>query len=126
MDDFDDGALRQPAAGVQVPISIYRSGADCAILGHGQQYVLAEHMFTTQGGNSFTAHQDLIAGDTRHRTREALVNLPSCAGSKCVWGCDAPKGTHTSLITQDDEFQPGQGPFPASPIRNAARPARRG
>ncbi|MGC1379419.1 MAG: alkaline phosphatase family protein [Candidatus Baltobacteraceae bacterium] len=77
-----------------------------------KQYVLAEHMFTTQGSSSFTAHQDLIAGGTVIEPNEALINLPSCSGSKCIWGCDAPKGTHTSLITRDDGFQPGQGPFP--------------
>ncbi|MBV9333915.1 MAG: hypothetical protein JO146_07890, partial [Candidatus Eremiobacteraeota bacterium] len=27
-------------------------------------------------------------------------------------GCDAPKGTHTSLITRDNVFQAGKGPFP--------------
>ena len=95
---------RRPAGGGQVPVSIYRSGADAPYWDMAKQYVLAEHMFTTQGGSSFTAHQDLIAGGTVIEPDEALVNLPSCAGSKCVWGCDAPKGTHTSLITQDDEF----------------------
>jgi phospholipase C len=29
------------------------------------QYVLADHMFPTEFGTSFTAHQDLIAGTTR-------------------------------------------------------------
>ena len=29
-----------------------------------QRYVLADHMFQTQGSGSFTAHQDLIAGAT--------------------------------------------------------------
>ena len=32
-----------------------------------QQYVLADHMFQTQGSGSFTAHQDLIAGATAAR-----------------------------------------------------------
>ena len=32
-----------------------------------QQYVLADHMFQTQGSGSFTAHQDLIAGATADR-----------------------------------------------------------
>jgi len=75
-------------------------------------YALAEHMFTVQGSSSFTAHQDLIAGGTVIAPNEALVDLPSCSGSTCIWGCDAPKGTVTSLITQNDDFQPGKGPFP--------------
>jgi phospholipase C len=77
-----------------------------------KQYALAEHMFTTQGSSSFTAHQDLIAGGTVVEPNEALVDLPSCAGPKCIWGCDAPAGTHTSLITERNDFQPGKGPFP--------------
>jgi len=79
-----------------------------------KQYALAEHMFTTQGSSSFTAHQDLIAAGTVVAPSESLVDLPSCAGPKCVWGCDAPKKpmTHTSLITRNDVFEPGKGPFP--------------
>jgi phospholipase C len=78
-----------------------------------KQYVLAEHMFTTQAGPSFTAHQDLIAGGTVVAPNEALVNLPSAK----PWGCDAPKGTKTSLITRDDVFRLGQGPFPCLTYR---------
>jgi phospholipase C len=76
------------------------------------EYTLAEHMFTTQGSSSFTAHQDLIAGDTLITPTRALIDLPSCAGSKCIWGCDAPPGTRTSLISHDDVYRGGAGPFP--------------
>lgn len=77
-----------------------------------KQYALAARMFTTQGSSSFTAHQDLIAGGTVLASGDALVNDPSCSGATCVWGCDAPYGTHTSLVTRDDDFEPGKGPFP--------------
>ncbi len=77
-----------------------------------QQYALAEHMFTTQGSSSFTAHQDLIAGDTVIRPNEATIDLPSCAGPSCIWGCDAPTGTVTDLITYNDTFEGGKGPYP--------------
>ena len=70
-------------------------------------------MFTTQGSSSFTAHQDLIAGDTVIKPNEALINLPSCSGTKCVWGCDAPKGTHTSLITRTTYSSRDEGRFHA-------------
>jgi phospholipase C len=73
-----------------------------------KQYVLAEHMFTTQGGPSFTAHQDLIAGGTVFSPNEALINMPSAY----PWGCDAPAGTKTSLITKGDVVRLGRGPFP--------------
>jgi phospholipase C len=81
-----------------------------------QQYTLAEHMFTTQGSDSFTAHQDLIRGGTLVSTGRSMVDLPSCSGTKCKWGCDAPPGTHTSLITQNDNYTKyrGKGPFPCS------------
>ena len=81
-----------------------------------QQYTLAEHMFTTQGSDSFTAHQDLIRGGTLVETGKSLVDLPNCSGSKCKWGCDAPHGTHTSLITKGDNYVKfkGKGPFPCS------------
>ncbi len=78
-----------------------------------EQYVLAEHMFTTEGSSSFTAHQDLIAGGTVVEPNEALVNLPSAY----PWGCDAPSGTTTSLVTKDGVFQGGQGPFPCLTYR---------
>ena len=74
-----------------------------------KQYVLAEHMFTTQGSASFTAHQDLIRGSTTLPSGLALVDYPT----HDPWGCDAPKGTVTSLITADDQLEkPGTGPFP--------------
>src|SRR5215469_427457 len=38
------------------------------------QYVLADHMFPTEFGTSFTAHQDLIAGTTQVSPGESLVN----------------------------------------------------
>jgi phospholipase C len=80
-----------------------------------QQYTLAEHMFTTQGSDSFTAHQDLIRGDTVVQSGQAMIDLPTCSGSKCYWGCDAPMGTHTHLVTQGNVYVKGRlGPFPCS------------
>jgi phospholipase C len=79
-----------------------------------KQYTLAEHMFTTQGDSSFTAHQDLIAGSTVvPSTNLALVNFPTCGGN-CSWGCDATAGTKTSLISFDNQWVKYQakGPFP--------------
>ena len=73
-----------------------------------KQYVLADRMFQTQGSGSFTAHQDLIAGGTLIDPTHALIDNPS----NQPWGCDAPAGTVTSLITTSKQFQQGQGPFP--------------
>ncbi len=79
-----------------------------------QQYVLADHLFQTQGSGSFTAHQDLIAGATlinQPKDTKSLVDFPS----QRPWGCDAPPGTTTSMLvvkdhTIHDEYQ--KGPFP--------------
>jgi phospholipase C len=73
-----------------------------------KQYVLADRMFQTQGSGSFTAHQDLIAGGTLIDPTHALIDNPS----NQPWGCDAPPGTVTSLITTSRQFLQGQGPFP--------------
>jgi phospholipase C len=73
-----------------------------------QQYALLDHMFQTQGSGSFTAHQDLIAGATAIDAKDSIIDTPS--GSP--WGCDAPAGTRTSLITTKGVILRGKGPFP--------------
>jgi phospholipase C len=73
-----------------------------------QQYALADNTFQTQGSGSFTAHQDLIAGNTAINSKESLIDSPF--GSP--WGCDAPKGTKTSLLTTSGQYLRGKGPFP--------------
>lgn len=72
------------------------------------QYVLADHMFQTQGSGSFTAHQDLIAGGTMIDSTKALIDFPTLS----PWGCDAPAGTLTTLVTQSNQVLPNDGPFP--------------
>jgi phospholipase C len=76
-----------------------------------KQYTLAEHMFTTIGSDSFTAHQDLIRGGTIVEKDGAMVDDPTC--SDCMWGCDAVMGTFTHLITKDNAFIK-DGPFPCT------------
>ncbi len=73
-----------------------------------RQYVLADHMFQTQGTGSFTAHQDLIAGGAMIDPSKSLIDFPS----QQPWGCDAPAGTSTTLITAGNEYLPNDGPFP--------------
>ena len=64
-----------------------------------QQYVLGDEMFQTQGSGSFTAHQDLIRGGSAlggiYGDGPSLIDTPT--GDP--WGCDAPAGTKTDLIT---------------------------
>jgi phospholipase C len=78
-----------------------------------KQYVLSDHMFQTQGSGSFTAHQDLIRGDTAINTSFNLVDFPS-GGASQPWGCDSHPGTVTSTITANGTWKPYQdhGPFP--------------
>ena len=79
-----------------------------------KQYTLAEHMFTTQGSGSFTAHQDLIRGGTIVEPGRAMIDLPTCSGPNCRWGCDAPTKTLTHLITQRNKYLAKLGPAPCS------------
>jgi len=77
-----------------------------------EQYVLADHLFTTQGSGSFTAHQDLIRGGTTidAMQTEALVDFPTHQ----PWGCNAPAGTVTSLLIAGSppKYESHAGPFP--------------
>ncbi|MGA8575735.1 MAG: alkaline phosphatase family protein [Candidatus Cybelea sp.] len=76
------------------------------------QYTLAEHMFTTQGSDSFTAHQDLIAGGTVVEPNRSMVDLPGC--SMCTWGCDAPPGVQVHLITAGNQYLGKASVFPCT------------
>jgi phospholipase C len=76
-------------------------------------YVLADHMFQTQGSGSFTAHQDLIAGATILNKKQTIsvVNTPT----QTPWGCDAPKGTKTDELRWKASMLHlllDRGPFP--------------
>jgi phospholipase C len=73
-----------------------------------KQYVLADHMFSTQSSSSFTAHQDLIAGGTPVGDGANVIDFPLPSS----WGCNAPPGTVTSVITATGRYERGKGPFP--------------
>jgi phospholipase C len=75
------------------------------------QWGLADEMFQTQGSDSFTAHQDLIRGDTFINSTESMIDPPS---SPFAWGCDASPGSKTSLITTSLKYLNRRGPFPCS------------
>jgi phospholipase C len=73
-----------------------------------QQYVLADHMFQTQTSGSFTAHQDLIRGDTVISPTASLIDFPTDG----PWGCDAPPSTVTTLLTSGGKYEQNAGPYP--------------
>ena len=72
-----------------------------------QRYVLADHMFPTMFGPSFTAHLTLIAGTADLNPSESEANLPTAE----PWGCDAPSGTKTFTLATDRVVSAG-GPAP--------------
>jgi phospholipase C len=69
------------------------------------QYVLADRMFESNSGPSFTAHQYLIAG----QSGGALDN-PSILDQKVyAWGCDSPPNARVTTVLSTN---PGQGVYP--------------
>jgi phospholipase C len=74
-----------------------------------QQYGLSDHLFTTQGSGSFTAHLDLVAGGSQVKKQSTLIDFPN---NFTDWGCAAPSGTYTALLTTAGKYKPKAGPFP--------------
>ncbi len=95
-----------------------------------KQYVLADNAFQTQGSESFTAHQALIAGGTAisgtQYSKESIIDDPSYF----PWGCDARtpnpyasppvEGTVTNLLTIYGQYLGYKGPFPCLGAGQAA------
>jgi phospholipase C len=80
-----------------------------------QQYVLGDHMFQSQGSDSFTAHQDLIRGGTMIDQAQTMSIIDS--PDAVPWGCDAPAGTLTSLLVWNGTQlinEHDRGPFPCT------------
>jgi phospholipase C len=74
-----------------------------------QQYVLADEAFMTQGSESFTAHQDLIAGGTAGIVSNAsIIDDPTFF----PWGCDGSYSQLTSLLTIYGQYENNKGPRP--------------
>jgi phospholipase C len=75
-------------------------------------YGLANAMFTTQGSESFPAHQDLIRGGTAISSTQSLIdNLPY---TNQAWGCDSAPGSKTTTITTALQIRSHLGPFPCT------------
>jgi len=108
MDGFDDSHIDGGRRAGKYPYRYVDPAQITPYWTLAQQYVLADHMFQTQGGGSFIAHQDLIAGGTAINSTESLVDDPS----QNSWGCNAPPSTVTSLITTQGQYLYDQGPYP--------------
>ncbi|HEX4013878.1 MAG TPA: alkaline phosphatase family protein [Candidatus Cybelea sp.] len=74
------------------------------------QYVLADKMFPTEWGGSFTGHLTLIAGNDRIRAipDQSEVDFPNGLYDDC----DSPAGTRSSFIQPKGGPRYYQGPFP--------------
>ncbi len=73
------------------------------------QYVLADKMFPTEFGGSFTAHLTLVAGtDDLLLPQRAEVDFPNGAPDDC----DSPPGTRSSYLTENRRVHSYEGPFP--------------
>lgn len=70
-------------------------------------YELADHMFPTMHGQSWTAHIDVIAGTTNLSPKKALVDFPSDPSFNCA----APAGTTTPFIDAKGNYNVN-GPYP--------------
>jgi phospholipase C len=71
------------------------------------QYVLADEMFPTMFGGSFTGHLDLIAATSSLNPTTSLVDTPTAM----PWGCDAPEKT-TTFTLNAQRVESSLGPFP--------------
>ncbi len=72
-----------------------------------QQYVLADAMFPTEFGGSFTGHLTLVAGTDDLTPKEAEVDIPSLPPDDC----DSPPGTSSSYVTPDRVVHSFKGPI---------------
>ena len=75
-----------------------------------RQYVLADEMFPTQWGGSFTGHLTLVAGtdDIDQSPSEAEIDNPT----RAPYDCDSPPGTESSFVTSTQKVEMNKGPFP--------------
>ncbi len=105
MDGFNQfGTPSDPTAGyVYVKRSLVKPYWDMA-----KQYVLADAMFPTEFGGSFTGHLTLVAGTDDLSKRKAEVDVPTLPPDDC----DAAPGTKSSYLTPDRVEHASKGPFP--------------
>ncbi len=96
LDGFNLVKRRGNASGFPNPQYGYAPPAEIQpYLEMAQQYVLADHTFTSQLDGSFTAHQYLIAAFAGHS-----VNFPTGA-----WGCGPPPG-EVETLTKNRTYGP--------------------
>ena len=109
MDGFDDFGTKNPHNGPNPAYTCVKHALIEPYWTMAHQYVLADHMFPTEFGGSFTGHLTLVAGtDDIKLPNEAEVNFPSAAPDDC----DSKPGTKTSYLTPNRHVHYFKGPFP--------------
>ena len=73
-----------------------------------EQYVLADEMFPTEFGGSFTGHLTLVAGTDDLTVSTAEVDFPTEPPDDC----DSPPGTKSSYVDSNRHLHRSAGPFP--------------
>jgi phospholipase C len=81
-----------------------------------KQYVLADAMFPTEFGGSYTAHLTAVAGTDNMDATHAQANFPTHSPNDC----DSPPGTLSSLVNSRRRVGRGNGPFPCFTQWNTA------
>jgi len=112
MDGFDLVPGAPPFGGPLLQYSRVERSLIAPYWNMANQYVLADHMFPTEWGPSYTAHINLLASTANVDKTHALVNLALYVNSVVDGSCDDPKGTVTSLLDDKKNVLHGMGPYP--------------
>jgi phospholipase C len=68
------------------------------------QFVLADHMFQSNTGPSYVAHQYLIAGHSAQVTMNGMTGFVDNNPTSAPWGCDNTTATVTALMANGTEL----------------------
>ena len=107
MDGFDAFGTKNPHNGPNPAYAHVKRRLIAPYWTMAQQYVLADHMFPTEFGGSFTAHLTLIAGTDNLSATKAEVNFPT----ETPDDCDSPPGTRSGVVDTARNVS-YNGPFP--------------
>jgi phospholipase C len=108
MDGFDKNSLDTGAPAKTFPYAYLERPLVAPYWAMAQQYTLADHLFPTMFGGSFTAHLDLIGGTANLSPSISEVDYPTAQ----PWGCDATPGTTTFTLSEQTRTPIGNGPRP--------------
>jgi phospholipase C len=109
MDGFANGAIYGGGSNGNPPLQLSRLDPTLVApyWSMAEQYTLADHMFPTEHGPSWTAHLNLIAGTTTITPTKAVINFPTNFFGAY---CGAPKYNTTHTVDVSGTY--GIGPYP--------------